>query len=60
MHIKKQYQGLNRQTDIESLSDIIFQSIPVSISFLISFILGVQLCFRRFHIDGFSGKWWSK
>jgi len=24
------------------------------------FILGVQLCFRRFPIDGFSGKWWSK
>jgi len=23
-------------------------------------ILGVQLCFRRFPIDGFSGKWWSK
>jgi len=23
------------------------------------FILGVQLC-RRFPIDGFSGKWWSK
>ena len=24
------------------------------------FILGVQLYFRRFPIDGFSGKWWSK
>jgi len=24
------------------------------------FVLGVQLCFRRFLIDGFSGKWWSK
>jgi len=23
-------------------------------------ILGVQLCFRRFPIDGFSGNWWSK
>jgi len=23
-------------------------------------ILGVQLRFRRFPIDGFSGKWWSK
>ena len=23
-------------------------------------ILGVQLCFRRFPIDGFSDKWWSK
>ena len=23
-------------------------------------VLGVQLCFRRFPIDGFSGKWWSK
>jgi len=23
-------------------------------------ILGVQLCFRRFPVDGFSGKWWSK
>ena len=23
-------------------------------------LLGVQLCFRRFPIDGFSGKWWSK
>jgi len=23
-------------------------------------ILGVQLCFRRFLIDGFSGKWWWK
>ena len=23
-------------------------------------ILGVQLCFRRFSIDGFSGKGWSK
>jgi len=23
-------------------------------------ILGVQVCFRRFPIDGFSGKWWSK
>jgi len=24
------------------------------------YILGVQLRFRRFPIDGFSGKWWSK
>jgi len=24
------------------------------------FVLGVQLCFRRFSIDDFSGKWWSK
>ena len=23
-------------------------------------ILGVQLCFRRFPIDSFSDKWWSK
>jgi len=23
-------------------------------------LLGVQLCFRRFPINGFSGKWWSK
>jgi len=23
-------------------------------------LLGVQLSFRRFPIDGFSGKWWSK
>ena len=23
-------------------------------------LLGVQLCFCRFPIDGFSGKWWSK
>jgi len=23
-------------------------------------LLGVQLCFRRFPIDGFSDKWWSK
>jgi len=23
-------------------------------------ILGVQLCFLRFPIDSFSGKWWSK
>jgi len=23
-------------------------------------LLDVQLCFRRFPIDGFSGKWWSK
>jgi len=22
--------------------------------------IDVQLCFRRFPIDGFSGKWWSK
>jgi len=22
--------------------------------------IGAQLCFRRFPIDGFSGKWWSK
>ena len=24
------------------------------------FLLDVQFCFRRFPIDGFSGKWWSK
>jgi len=24
------------------------------------YILGVQLGFRRFPIDGFRGKWWSK
>jgi len=23
-------------------------------------LLGVQLCFRRFSINDFSGKWWSK
>jgi len=28
--------------------------------FSCDFVLGVQLCFRRFPIDDFSGKWWSK
>ena len=23
-------------------------------------VLSVQLCFRRFPLDGFSSKWWSK
>jgi len=26
----------------------------------IDLVLGIQLCFRRFPIDGFSSKWWSK
>jgi len=30
------------------------------VSFIKFYVLGVQLCFRRFPIDGFSGKWWSK
>jgi len=30
------------------------------ICYLFVYILGVQLCFRRFPVDGLSGKWWSK
>jgi len=37
-----------------------FKIILIIILKLYIYILGVQLCFRRFSIDGFSGKWWSK
>jgi len=42
--------NLNRKADGEGNAGIVEETI----------LLGVQLCFRRFPINGFSGKWWSK
>jgi len=37
---------------------VMFYVVPFIIYCLL--YIRLQLCFRRFPIDGFSGKWWSK
>ena len=44
-----------------TLLNVIFTTIDdINLNTISNVILGVQLYFRRFPIDGFSGKWWSK